>query len=56
VILLSGHGSTEDVEKGLGYGAFDYLQKPVEIDHLIETILRAAGKHASGGPRAEQDD
>jgi DNA-binding NtrC family response regulator len=53
VILLSGHGSTEDVEKGLGYGAFDYLQKPVEIDHLIATILRAAGAQDREGPRAD---
>jgi two-component system OmpR family response regulator len=55
VILLSGHGSLEDVERGLGYGAFDYLQKPVEIDHLIEVILQAAGAHEREEPHTGQD-
>jgi len=42
VILLSGHGAREDVEVGLRLGAFDYLQKPVDIEDLIEIIRRAA--------------
>lgn len=44
VILLSGHGAKEDVEVGLRLGAFDYLQKPVEIEDLIEILRRAAAK------------
>jgi len=44
VILLSGHGAKEDVEVGLSLGAFDYLQKPVEIEDLIEILRRAAAK------------
>lgn len=47
VILVSGHGAREDVEVGLRLGAFDYLQKPVEIEDLIEIIRRAAGKARS---------
>ena len=46
VILLSGHGSREDVEKGLQLNAFDYLQKPVEIDRLVQLIHDAVD---SGG-------
>ncbi len=42
VILLSGHGSTEDHEEGRRVGVFDYLQKPIEIEHLVELLGRAA--------------
>lgn len=42
VILLSGHGSAQDVEKGMELGAFDYLMKPVDIDVLVRTLLSAA--------------
>lgn len=41
VILLTGHGSAQDVEKGMELGAFDYLMKPVDIDVLVRTILSA---------------
>jgi DNA-binding NtrC family response regulator len=44
VILLSGHGSKETVEEGLRLGAFDYLQKPVDIDNLLQIIRRAAAR------------
>jgi ActR/RegA family two-component response regulator len=30
------------VEEGLALGAFDYLQKPVEIDDLVTVLQRAA--------------
>jgi DNA-binding NtrC family response regulator len=45
VVLLSGHGSTEDVEEGLRLGAFEYLQKPVDIGHLLDIVRRAAALH-----------
>jgi two-component system OmpR family response regulator len=47
VVLLSGHGSTDDVEEGLRLGAFEYLQKPVDIEHLVETI-HAANRSVRG--------
>ncbi len=43
IILLTGHGSLADAEKGMEEGAFDYLMKPVDIDKLIEKIGSAAG-------------
>ena len=43
VILLTGHGSTRDAERGLREGAFDYLMKPIDIDTLVEKIRSAAG-------------
>ena len=44
VILLSGHGSAQDVEKGMALGAFDYLMKPVDIDVLVRTLLSATDR------------
>jgi two-component system, OmpR family, response regulator len=51
VILLTGHGSAETAEDGLSLGAFDYLMKPVKIDHLVQ-MLRAAG--SKRGSRASE--
>ena len=44
VILLTGHGSSEDAARGIEAGAFDYLIKPVDIDELIDIIHKAAGR------------
>jgi len=49
VVLISGHGSSEDVEEGLRLGAFDYLQKPVDIDELVGIIQRAAAVEEPSG-------
>lgn len=38
VILLTGHGSTRDGIRGMQLGAFDYMMKPVDIDHLMERM------------------
>ena len=51
VVLLSGHGSTEDVEEGIRLGAFAYLQKPVDIEHLVDLIRRATHEGGRGGHR-----
>ena len=51
VVLLSGHGSTENVEEGLRLGAFAYLEKPVDIEHLLDVIRNAAENGGRGGDR-----
>ena len=38
VILLTGHASTQDGVGGIKAGAFDYLTKPVELEHLLGKI------------------
>jgi len=53
VIILTGHGSDEDRKTCMELGAFAYLQKPVDIDALSET-LRRANEKARGS--AETDD
>jgi CheY-like chemotaxis protein len=41
VIVLTGHGSEADREKCMQLGAFAYMQKPVDIDQLSETLKAA---------------
>jgi CheY-like chemotaxis protein/cytidylate kinase len=44
VIILTGHGSEADKETCMNLGAFAYLQKPVDIDVLSDTLKRANEK------------
>jgi two-component system NtrC family sensor kinase len=44
VILLTAHASTQDGVEGIKSGAFDYLTKPVEMDHLVSKIRQAHEK------------
>lgn len=44
VILLTGHASTLDGVEGIKSGAFDYLTKPIEVEHLLGKIKQAGEK------------
>jgi signal transduction histidine kinase len=44
VILLTGHATTSDGVEGIKAGAFDYLTKPIEVEHLVEKIKQAHEK------------
>ncbi len=44
VIILTGHGNETDRETCMSLGAFAYLQKPVDIDILSETMKKANEK------------
>jgi DNA-binding NtrC family response regulator len=48
VIIMTGHGSDDEEAEARSLGAYDYLRKPVDITHLMETI-RGAGR-AKGSP------
>jgi DNA-binding response OmpR family regulator len=41
VIILTGHGTEKDEEEAKRLGAFDYLEKPVNLDVLVKK-MRAA--------------
>ena len=41
VIILTGHGSEKDEQAVRGLGAFDYLQKPTDLDALVSRIKNA---------------
>ncbi|MBT8762777.1 response regulator [Desulfohalobiaceae bacterium Ax17] len=44
VIILTGHGSEKDRQTCMELGAFAYLQKPVDIELLTETMKKAYAK------------
>ncbi|MBR9979891.1 MAG: response regulator [Desulfatitalea sp.] len=44
VILLTGHANARDGVEGIKAGAFDYLSKPVEIEHLYRKLVQAHNK------------
>ena len=44
VILLTGHATSQDGVAGIKEGAFDYLSKPIEFDHLVSKIRQAFDK------------
>jgi len=41
VIILTGHGTDKDENQAKKLGAFEYLQKPVDLDHLVEVMKKA---------------
>jgi CheY-like chemotaxis protein len=47
VIVLTGHGSEKDRKRCMELGAFAYLQKPVDIDQISETLKMAHEKIVS---------
>ncbi len=44
VLLLTGHAATQDGVDGIKSGAFDYLSKPIELEHLLGKIRQAYEK------------
>ncbi|MGO9123115.1 MAG: response regulator [Desulfomonilaceae bacterium] len=41
VVILTGHGSEKDEAEARRLGAFEYLQKPVDIEKLMRTLRKA---------------
>jgi DNA-binding response OmpR family regulator len=41
VIILTGHGTERDEEEAKRLGAFDYLEKPVNLDVLVKKMKAA---------------
>ena len=41
IIMLTGHGSEKDEKEARRLGVFEYLQKPVEFEKLMRTIIKA---------------
>ena len=44
VILVTAYGSVEEAVMAMKEGAFDFIQKPVDLDHLKLLLDRAAGQ------------
>ena len=41
IIIMTAHGSVDSAVEAMRKGAFDYLEKPLERDNLVLTLLRA---------------
>jgi DNA-binding NtrC family response regulator len=41
VILMTGHGDKSDAIEAVRSGAFDYLEKPFDMDQLVQSVERA---------------
>ncbi|MCQ2596863.1 MAG: sigma-54 dependent transcriptional regulator [Treponema sp.] len=41
VIVLTGHGSIDDATKAIKMGAYDFLTKPLDLDHLNKIVKNA---------------
>ncbi|MBW1896071.1 MAG: response regulator, partial [Deltaproteobacteria bacterium] len=54
VIILTGHGSKREEETCMAMGAFAYLEKPVDIEHLTKTLRSAYGR--IGEPNADEEE
>ncbi|MDR2209898.1 MAG: sigma-54 dependent transcriptional regulator [Spirochaetaceae bacterium] len=45
VIILTGHGTVENAVAAMRNGAYDFLTKPVNLDHLFMLVKRALANH-----------
>ena len=45
VIILTGHGTIENAVAAMRNGAYDFLTKPVNLDHLSMLVKRALANH-----------
>ncbi|MBU0983643.1 MAG: response regulator [candidate division Zixibacteria bacterium] len=55
VIILTGHGSDKEREAAMELGAFAYLNKPVGIDVLTQTMKEAYRRMGSSGSKTDSD-
>lgn len=52
VIMLTGHGTEKDEKEARHLGAFEYLQKPIGIESLMQHIKRAYKNKIESGMTA----
>lgn len=46
VIMISGHGTIDNVVEALKLGAFDYIQKPLDLNRLLVSIRNALDRQS----------
>ena len=54
VIMLTGHATTQNGVDGIKTGAFDYLSKPIELEHLLSKIKQAHDKILRNEERVQE--
>lgn len=55
VILITGIGCTDWVKQAMRSGAFDYMDKPLNLDKLLERVLAALGSPLPATDRSTAD-
>ena len=50
VVMISGHGNLETAVKAMRMGAFDYISKPPDLNHLLSTVRSALQSKAQPAP------
>ncbi len=55
IIVISGHGNIETAVRVVRLGAFDFLEKPFQLDALLRVVGRALGDGAPGAAVAAPD-
>ena len=50
VVMISGHGNLETAVKAMRMGAFDYISKPPDLNHLLSTVRSALQSKAQPVP------
>ncbi len=45
IIMITGHGSIDTAKNAIRLGAYDYLQKPVDSEEILQVVHRALEKH-----------
>lgn len=52
VVMMSGHGTIETAVEATRIGAMDYLEKPIALQRLLDTVRRALRSAGVPGPQA----
>jgi DNA-binding NtrC family response regulator len=47
VVMISGHGDLATAVKAMRMGAYDYISKPPDLNHLLQTVNAALQKNTS---------
>ena len=47
VVILTGHGSVASAVRATQAGAYEYLQKPCELDDVLTVLSKAYAKHVA---------
>ena len=54
VVILTGHGTIDSATSCIQSGAYSYLQKPCELDRLLETLVSAYKKKVMNARKLEE--
>jgi two-component system, NtrC family, nitrogen regulation response regulator NtrX len=56
VVMMSGHGTIENAVRATRLGAFDFVEKPLSLEHLIQTLRNASVARTFSAERRGPDE